>query len=68
MMVELVLIDDKTDEVFTTVELEQKIFDLLLKDAEKKGITIEDVILEAITEGLNNAIKGNKKRKRKASR
>lgn len=68
MMIELVLIDDTTDEVFTTVELEQEIFDLLLKDAEKKGITIEDVILEAITEGIKNVKKGDKKGKRKDSR
>ena len=68
MMVEIVFIDDTTDEVFTTVELEQDVFDLLLKDAEKKGITIEDVILEAITEGVKSAEKGDKKGKRKSSR
>ena len=65
-MFELVLIDDKTDEIFTTVELEEEVHDALLKLVDQTGKTMEEIILEAITEGLENARKSDKKGKRKS--
>ena len=64
MMVELVLIDDKTDEVFTTVELEQELFDGLVEVATKKKKSVEDIIKEAITDGINNFEKNRTSGKR----
>ena len=61
MMVELVLVDDKTDEIFTTVELEQGLFDALVKVAEKHNKTIEQIITEAITDGIKREEKKKKK-------
>ena len=66
MVFELVLVDDKTGEIFTTVELEDEIHDALLKLVDQTGKTMEDIILEAIKEGLENAKKSDKKGKRKS--
>ncbi len=56
-MIELVLVNDKTDEIFTTVELEDKVHDDLLKLVDQTGKSLEEIILESITEGLENAKK-----------
>lgn len=53
MTIELVLINDKTDEVLETLELEQKLYDDLIKISENNNKSIEEIIIEAIKEGIN---------------
>jgi len=62
MMVELVLIDEETDEVFTTVEIPQELFDKLVEASEKSKKTVEEIIKEAITEGIEKEKKAKKKK------
>jgi predicted transcriptional regulator len=62
MMVELVLVDAKTDEIFTTVELEQELFDALVKIAEKDKKTLEQIVSEAILEEIEKEKKKSKKK------
>lgn len=61
-MVELVLIDEETDEVFTTVEIPQELFDKLVEASEKSKKTVEEIIKEAITEGIEKEKKAKKKK------
>ena len=49
-MVEVTLIDDKTNEVFTVVELE----DETVEKIEKLGMTIEEGIKRALDEAIKN--------------
>ena len=48
-MIEVNLIDESTEEIFTTVELDDEIVELI----KKAGMTVEEGIINALTEMIN---------------
>ena len=59
-MVELILIDEESNEIFANVEIPEELFTLLVDASNKSGKTIEVIINEAIKEGIEREQKKNK--------
>lgn len=59
-MVELILVDEETNETFANVELPQDLFETLVKASSKSGKTVEEIINEALKEEIERETKKKK--------